>query len=302
VDRLEALRVRREVEANERELLEKRRVAIVVPDADALAPMRQLGHDLAAARGSLNVGLVVTVTPTRPIGIQAKKDGTPVDQVPPGQALEVEANSEVDIDIGDVATVRIRDGRRYAQETVESLEARWRREVAPHLDTANVKDLEGLSTKITEAHGLHTNIEAKNGELHSLQVQIEALADSGQSLREALERNSACRAALGDVTYETLTADIAALGAERRDKLCERRQQAHFHGTAPAPVTEERHQLIGCDDGGELAFCEVVPLLAPAETVADDKIVPPALLERGDQVGADEAGAAGDDDHRRLVA
>src|SRR5262249_4645873 len=49
VDWLAALQARREVEANELEVLEKRRAAIVVPDADALAPMRQLAHDLAAA-------------------------------------------------------------------------------------------------------------------------------------------------------------------------------------------------------------------------------------------------------------
>jgi chromosome segregation ATPase len=226
VDRLAALQARREVEANERQVLEKRRAAIVVPDAHALAPMRQLGHDLAAARGALNVGLVVTVTPSRAIAIRAKKDGTAVGQVPSGQALEVEGNSEVDIDIGDVATVRIRGGRRDAQQTVESLETRWSREVAPHLATANVTDLEGLGRKIAEAHGLDTNIEAKHAGLHSLQVQIDALADSAKRLREALERSNACRAALGDASHKTLTADIATLGAEPRDKLRDHRQQA----------------------------------------------------------------------------
>jgi hypothetical protein len=225
VDRLRALQARRELEANEREVLEKRRAAIVVPDADTLVPMRQLGHNLATARGALNVGLVVTVMPSRPIAIRAIKDGTALNHVTSGQALEVEANSEVDIDIGDVATVHIRGGRRDAQETVESLEARWSGEVTPHLAAANVADLEGLSTKIAEAHALDTNIEAKNAELHSLQAQIDALADSGQRLRAALERSNACRAALGDGPYETLAANIAALGAEPRDKLREDRQQ-----------------------------------------------------------------------------
>ena len=66
------------VEASEREALEKGRAAIVVPAADTLGPMRRLGNDLAGARGALNVGLVVTVTPSRPIDIRAKKDGTAV--------------------------------------------------------------------------------------------------------------------------------------------------------------------------------------------------------------------------------
>ena len=172
MDKHAALQARREVGITERETLEKRRAAIVVPAADALGLMRRLANDLAAARGALNVGLVVTVTPNRPIAIRVKKDGTAADPALPGEALELEANAEVDIDIGDVATVRIRGGRRDAQQTVESLEARWSREVAPHLTAANVADLDGLSAKIAEAQELDTSIKARDAELQSLQVQI----------------------------------------------------------------------------------------------------------------------------------
>jgi chromosome segregation ATPase len=168
VDKLTALQARRGVESTEREALEKRRAAIVVPDADALGPMRRLGNDLAGARGALNVGLVVTVMPNRPVAIRLKKDGTAADPAPSGQALEVEANAEVDIDIGDIATVHIRGGRREAQQRVESLEARWSHEVAPHLAAASVTDLDGLSAQILEAQGLDTSIKAKDAELQSL--------------------------------------------------------------------------------------------------------------------------------------
>jgi hypothetical protein len=41
----------------------------------------------------------------------------------------VEAKAEVDIGIGDVAQVRIRGGRREAQEAVRDLEKRWSDEV-----------------------------------------------------------------------------------------------------------------------------------------------------------------------------
>ena len=62
-------------------------------------------HRLAGARGALNVGLVVTVTPSRPIDIRVTKDGTVADPALTAEALEVEVNAEVDIDIGDVAAV-----------------------------------------------------------------------------------------------------------------------------------------------------------------------------------------------------
>ena len=226
VDSLAALQARREGELTESEVLGRRRAAIVVPAAEALGPMHRLGSELAAARGALNVGLVVTVTPKRPIDIGVKKDGTAVGPAPSGTALEVEAHAEVDIDIGDVATVRVRGGRREAQQTVESLEARWSREVAPHLATAKVADLDGLSAKIAEAQGLETSIKATDAELQSLQVEIAALADSAQKLSKALERRNACHAALGDVALETLTPDLATLGAEPTDTLRVRRQQA----------------------------------------------------------------------------
>ena len=40
---------------------------MTVPASAALAPMRRLATDRAAAHGALNVGLVVTVTPRIPL-------------------------------------------------------------------------------------------------------------------------------------------------------------------------------------------------------------------------------------------
>jgi AAA domain-containing protein len=226
VDKYAALQARREVEVTERDALDKRRAAIAVPAANALGQMRRLANDLAGARGALNVGLVVTVTPSRPIDIRVTKDGTVADPALTGDALEVDANAEVDIDIGDVATVRVRGGRREAQQAVGSLEARWSREVAPHLAAANVADLDGLSAKIAEAQELDTGVKAKDAELHSLQTQIASLADAAQKLREALDRRKACGAALGNVPLERLAAELATLGADPTGTLRERRQQS----------------------------------------------------------------------------
>ncbi len=250
VDKHADLQARLELEASEREALEERRAAIAIPAADALGAMLRLGNDLAGARGALNVGLVVTVTPSRPIDIRVNQDGMAADPSLPGDTLEVEADTEVDIDIGDIATVRIRGGRRDAQRKAEALETRWSREVEPHLAAANVADLDGLSAKITEAQALDASVKAKNAELQSLQAQIDSLIDSAQKLREALERKKACRAALGHVPLETLLPDIATLGADASHALRERRQQAsrdieqarataHQAGTTHT-LTEER--------------------------------------------------------------
>jgi hypothetical protein len=226
VDKDTALRVRREVKVTERDALAQRRAAIAVPPADALGPMRRLANELAGARGALNVGLVVTVTPNRPIDIRVKKDGTAAGPSLAGSALEVEANAEVDLDIGDVATVRVRGGRREAQQTAESIEARWAREVAPHLVAANVEDLDGLGAKIAEAQALDTSIRDTDAELQVLEVQIASLVDSARRLLDALDRRKLCHSALGDVLLETIATDLAALGTDPTAGLRERRQQA----------------------------------------------------------------------------
>jgi hypothetical protein len=62
--------------------------------------------------------------------------------------------------------------------------------------------------------------------LHSLQFQIDGLAESPQRLRAALDRQTTCRAALGGVSYETLASDFDSLGLEPNDALRARRQQA----------------------------------------------------------------------------
>src|SRR5436190_19651698 len=107
--------------------------------------MRRLSNDLAGARGALNVGLVVTVTPKRPVDIRVHKDGAPAETKSIDELLEIEADAEVDVDLADIATVRIRGGRREAKHTMELLEERWEREVTPHLAATNVTELDVLS-------------------------------------------------------------------------------------------------------------------------------------------------------------
>ncbi|MEP7310494.1 MAG: AAA family ATPase [Acidobacteriota bacterium] len=253
VDQSAALQARLELELAERDAQQARRAAITVPVADALGPMRRLANDLAGARGALNVGLVVTVTPNRPMAIRVEKDGTAAHSTRTGKALEVEANAEIDIDLGDVATVRVRGGRRDAQQRVESLEARWSREVAPHLAAANAVDLDGLSAKTAEAHELESSVQAKDKEVESLRTQLAALVDSAQRLREAFDRRTACHAALGDVPLDTLSSELLTLGSDptgtlraRRQRLSIEREQARAavaqSGTAHALAEERARQ------------------------------------------------------------
>jgi hypothetical protein len=230
VERDASLRARLKIETDQREALARRRAAMTVPASAALVPMRRLDTDLAAARGALNVGLVVTVTPRARLEVRVQKDGKTAAPVSTSKPMEVDAAAEVVIDIGKVATVRVRGGRREAQRTAASLEERWSRDVVPHLAAAGVADLDGLSAKTAEAQELDTSLKAKDAELESLRAQIASLAGSGQKLREASDRAKACRDALGDVEPGA-TAELARLswlssaGADAAGTRRTRRQQ-----------------------------------------------------------------------------
>ena len=168
---------------------------------------------------------MVTVSPNAFLDLRVRKDGQEVDSRWVAQPFETEANAEVEVSIADVATVRVRGGRREAQEKALSLEDRWSREVSPLLVAAGVTDLDGLEAKIAEAQELDAGIQKKDAEMESLSAQISALKGATETLREASDRAAARRASLGDVGLDTLLADIKALGADVTAGLRKRRQQ-----------------------------------------------------------------------------
>ena len=276
VDNEAALRARLEATSGERAALAARRSGITVPIPGALAPMRRLATELAAARGALDVGFVVTVSPKGRLDLRVQKDGEVADSRSIAQPVEIEANAEVEVAIADIATVRVRGGRREAQEKAQNLENRWSGEVVPHLVAAGVTDLDGLDTKIAEAQGLDASIKAKNAELESLRAQMAALAGAAAALREASDRAAACRAALGDVSFDTLAADLKALGADSTAGLRKRRQQLSNEADAVRTIANQaanariladertRHARLGLDaavvarDGALGAFPEGV--------------------------------------------
>src|SRR5262249_26659522 len=67
-------------------------------------------------------------------------------------------------------------------------------------------------------------------------------------------------------------------------------------GTRPA-AGEPRHRFAGWHTVGNLALAKIAPLAAVAEDVIDHDIGSPSLVEAGDQVGPDEPGPAGDQQH-----
>jgi hypothetical protein len=214
-----------EVISGERAVLAGQRSALTVPAAGTLGPMRKLENERAAARGALDVGFVVTVSPNGSLDLKIRRDRKRVEAKSTAEPLEIEANAEVEIAIVDVATLRVRGGRRETQEKVEAFDKSWARDVEPHLVAAGVTDLNGLDAKIAECRELDAGIKSKDAELESLSTQIAALAGAAEALREASSRAAICRAALVDVRLDDLDTDLKALGTDPITALRKRRQQ-----------------------------------------------------------------------------
>jgi DNA repair exonuclease SbcCD ATPase subunit len=225
VDRLLDLQARLDVALKERSVLAERRSTVSVPSSSQLASMRELANTLAAARGSLDVGLVLTVAPKRLLDIMIRKDSKPTDSVSTADSFEIEANADVEIDLADLASLRVRGGRRAAQERVRKLEERWNLEVGPHLAPVGVADLAGLEAKVVEVQELDAQIKTKDTEIESLRLQIEPLTGTQDVLRISLARLDNCRTALGSVAIEALSADLEMLGADPVNGLRRRRQE-----------------------------------------------------------------------------
>ncbi|MBV8418274.1 MAG: hypothetical protein JO251_24020, partial [Verrucomicrobia bacterium] len=223
VDKSSSLQRRLEALSAELAVLEQKRTAIKVPASSALVQLRKLTRDLNAAVSALDVGFVVTVSPKARLDLRVRKDGQDVDSGQIAQPLDIEAKAEVELSIPDIATVRVRGGRREAQNRAQELQNRWKLEVEPHFIAADVSDLEGLEDRITQAQELDANIKEKSSEIESLRTQIGQLSGASERLRQATDREVACRAALGAVQLDTLAADITALGID--STACLRKQR-----------------------------------------------------------------------------
>jgi AAA domain len=239
VDNETLLRTRLETISGERERLMGQRSKLIVPIPTAILPMRRLATELAAARGALDVGFVVTVSPKGRLDLQVRKDGKKAEAKSTAKPLEIEANAEVEIAIGDVATVRVRGGRREAQEKVQALENSWARDVETHLVAAGVTDLDGLDAKIAEGRELDASIRATDAELESLRSQIAALNGAAEALREASNRAAACRVSIGDVGLDSLAADLKTLGPDQSAGLRKQRQQLSKEAEAARAVANQ---------------------------------------------------------------
>jgi hypothetical protein len=199
--------------------LEAHRAALAVPPPATLTAIRRLANDLANARATLDVGLVVTVVPRSPIGMQLRTDGASSEMTLDTGAVVIEADARIDLDLADLVGITVQGGRRDAVDRVQLLEGRWASEALSHLEAAEAADVEALEVKAAEARELEAAIASSQTELRSLEEQLAALGDAEHVRQKALTEAQHSRVALGIEPLGPLIEELSSLGSEAEAKL-----------------------------------------------------------------------------------
>ena len=79
------------------------------------------------------------------------------------------------------------------------------------------------------------------------------------------------------------------------------RNRAHMHHGVELAALEPAQQVAGRHEFGQPAFRQVAPLLPGAENIVDRDVGAPGLVQARDHIRANEAGPAGDQQHRRRI-
>jgi hypothetical protein len=225
-ERLRSLRERANALSSDCEALQARRSALALPSDDEVAALRRLETELAAARGALDVGLSVAIDPVRPLAARVRKDNTATEPMSIPGAIELEANTAIDIELADVAAIRIRGGKRETQERARTLEERWAAEAMPLLTAARARTLGDLDVRLTEGRILDSELLRKRAELATLEEQLAGSAGGEETQRQAVERLRTCEAALASIPVEPLFGELSALASDAAGELRSKRESA----------------------------------------------------------------------------
>lgn len=132
--------------------LESAQPRFALPTRDLLDHLRRLAGDLRVAAAKLDVGLVVTLRPHRPMQVNVQRDGERTTLYDlKDAALETTARRQLQLDIEGVAEISLAGGAADARENVDALEKRWAAEARPLLQQAGVSTIDDLARVVAEA-------------------------------------------------------------------------------------------------------------------------------------------------------
>jgi uncharacterized phage infection (PIP) family protein YhgE len=170
-----------------KELAAKQRDPLLreAPDADSIAKLRKLDHELSIAKEGLDVGLSVELTPIIPFSGRMRVDGQTGEATRFEGKQALDAQRDVVIEIDNLANIVVRAGAPGARERFDLLSTRWQNEAAPVLAKAKVKTIDALNAVQQRATTLHSDIAGLQRSIDTAQDELAALNDPSEQLADA---------------------------------------------------------------------------------------------------------------------
>ena len=197
-----------------------------LPDRTVHGVLRTLRRDLDVAEGALALGLAVTVEPLQGFTLRSAADGAAGQATEVSSPLELTAERELALELGDLAKLTIRAGRTEALEQARQLRQRWQKDGEPVLAAAGVSSLGGLQALLDEADERQREAQQARAQAIAFEAQITALGDTTAALQAAQQRLTAAEAELSEPLRHQLADAVAALGSRPESALQDRLKQA----------------------------------------------------------------------------
>jgi DNA repair exonuclease SbcCD ATPase subunit len=183
-----------------------------LPSRAKVDELLRLAGDLRVAAAKLDVGLVVTVRPKKPLRATVQRDGERAALYDlRDAAFETSALRKLLIDIEGVAEIALAGGAADARETLDALEKRWATEARPLLQEAGASTIDDLRRIIADASQRGADITAVQREVAQLEQRIAEQPDWESMLAEHLLECSTLEEELGDTDLNKLEKTVIKL-------------------------------------------------------------------------------------------
>ena len=159
-----------------------------LPDAQEVESLAKLETDLRVAEGKLRVGISVDIRPTRQIPARIRTDDAPGQDTVLTEPISLDATSQLQLTLDDVAEIDIRGGSSDARRDAEALRQSWHeRTYSEIFGRLGVTRLADIRDRQRDCDGRREQAEALERDAQTAADRAAAAAEAGATA-EALDQ------------------------------------------------------------------------------------------------------------------
>ena len=204
---------------DEAEQLEKQLADSPVPDGDVVAALRTLAQELEVAEARLGGGLSIALQPHDDVRVQITVDGAEPEERSGTEAVTVEAQRFVELQIEDVLDVTITAGEADARTKVEDLRKRWAGEAIPVFEKVGVGDVKALEAARANSDALAKQAAHRLSEAQALEGKASEQDMAAGQLELLRQRVAERERPFADHDQDELAVQLKQLGDSWESQL-----------------------------------------------------------------------------------